>query len=195
MKRTTLILGFLLMCGAAYMVSKVFAPTPTVKPVVRVPVITQHDEPAAPVVRSRPAPVKAPVAKDNDAKVAMDKRFAELRDEGRMIREQLLKSDPKAAQAYQNLGQNPEYQALISRRRLLEGNWSGATDAERQSILNEVNSIRQQTVGLVLTELSRLNSQPAQPQTLQTGLSREGGQKTQQPAAPTAPPPPPIIYM
>jgi hypothetical protein len=195
MKRTTLILGFLLMCGAAYMVSKVFTPTPTVKPVVHVPVIAQHDEPAAPVVRARPVPVKAPVAKDTEAKAALDKRFTELRDEGRMIRDQLMKSEPKAAQAYQSLGQNPDYQALVSRRRLLEGNWAGATDAERQSIVNEINAIRQQTVGMVLTEIARLNSQPAQPQTFQTGLIREGGQKGQQPAAPAAQPPPPIIYM
>lgn len=194
MKRSTIVLGLLLMCGAAYLVSKVFTPTPTVKPVIRVPVVTRT-EPAPTVVRERPVAVKAMVAKESEAKVVMDKRFAELRDEGRMIRDQLMKSEPKAAQAYQNLGQNPDYQALISRRRMLEGNWAGATDAERQSILNEINAIRQQTVGMVLTELSRLNSQPAQPQTLQTGLTREGS-RSQQPAAPAAPPPPPpIIYM
>ena len=110
-----------------------------------------------------------------------------------MIRDTLMKTEPKANQAYDNLGKNPDYQALVARRRVLENSWGQASDAERQAIVNEVNAIRQQTVGMVLTELARLNSQPAvQPQTTLTPVN--GGSATSK-TPQAAPPPPPIIYM
>jgi hypothetical protein len=107
-----------------------------------------------------------------------------------MIRDTLMKSEPKANQAYDNLGKNPDYQALVNRRRLLESTWGQASEAEKQAIVNEVNAIRQQTVGMVLMEISRLNSQPvAQPV-----APSANGSSTQR-AAPQPAPPPPIIYM
>ncbi len=194
MSRLTIVVGLLIMCGAAYLASKIFAPLPVAKPGVRPPVVVRAEPEPAVVARPRPAPVAAPVAKATEVTAASEKRFAELRDEGRAIREALMKSEPKAGQAYQNLRQDPGYTALVERRRLLESNWAGATEAERQMILNEVNSIRQQTTGMVMMELAKLNSQPAQAQpqpnagrvdTLTRGASPQ--------AAP--PPPPPIIYM
>jgi hypothetical protein len=140
--------------------------------------------------------VVAPVVnREPEVRTALETRFSELREEGRVIRDTLMKSEPKANQAYDNLGKNPEYQALVARRRLLEGTWGQASEAEKQSIVNEVNAIRQQTVGMVLMEISRLNSQPvAQPQQLQlTGSSSSRGNTPQ--AAPQPAPPPPIIYM
>ena len=193
MNRSTIIFGLLIMCGAAYLASKIFAPLPVAKPVVRGPA-APRPEPAPQVTRPRPAPVAAPVAKSPEVRSALETRFAELREEGRVIRDNLMKSEPKANQAYDNLGKNPEYQALVARRRLLEGTWGQASEAEKQSIVNEVNAIRQQTVGMVLMEISRLNTQPAaQPQQLQlTGSSSSRGNTPQ--AAPQ-PAPPPIIYM
>ena len=194
MNRSTLIFGLLIMCGAAYLASKIFAPLPVAKPSVRVPTVART-EPAPQVVRPRPALVAAPVvAKQPEVRTVLETRFTELREEGRVIRDNLMKSEPKANQAYDNLGKNPEYQALVARRRLLEGTWGQASEAEKQSIVNEVNAIRQQTVGMVLMEISRLNTQPtAQPQQLQlTGSSSSRGNTPQ--AAPQ-PAPPPIIYM
>lgn len=192
MSRSTIILGLLIMCGAAYLASKVFAPTPTVKPVVRVPVVTRT-EPVERVVRERPAPV-APVAKVAAVQDAQQKRFTELREEGRQIRQMLAETEPLSGQAYQNAGQRQDYQALVARRRLLETNWNNATEAERQSIINETNSIREATIAIVLTELATLKNaprvQPAPANGAPTTLTR--GASTQQ-AAP--PPPPPIIYM
>jgi hypothetical protein len=195
MNRSTIIFGLLIMCGAAYLASKIFAPLPVAKPVVRAPA-TPRTVPAPQAVRSRPAPVVAPVVnREPEVRTALETRFSELREEGRVIRDTLMKSEPKANQAYDNLGKNPEYQALVARRRLLEGTWGQASEAEKQSIVNEVNAIRQQTVGMVLMEISRLNSQPvAQPQQLQlTGSSSSRGNTPQ--AAPQPAPPPPIIYM
>lgn len=191
MNRSTIVLGLLIMCGAAYLVSKVFAPAPTVKPVVRVPVVTRA-EPAPRVVRERPVPVSTPVAKQVEAKPEIETRFTELREEGRMIRETLMKTEPKANQAYDNVGRNPEYQALVARRRLLEGGWGQAGEAEKLAIVNEVNAIRQQTVGMVLAELARLNSPPTQPAAAPAAANAPAprGNQTPPPAAP-----PPIIYM
>ena len=104
-----------------------------------------------------------------------------------MIRDTLMKSEPKANQAYDNVGRSPDYQALVNRRRFLEGTWGQASDAEKQAIVDEVNAIRQQTVGMVMMEISRLNTQPvAQPVAPQSQRSN---------AAPAPAPPPPIIYM
>lgn len=195
MNRSTIIFGLLIMCGAAYLASKIFAPLPVAQPSTRVPT-APRPLPAPPVVRPRPAPVVAPVvAKQPEVRTVLETRFSELREEGRVIRDTLMKSEPKANQAYDNLGKNSQYQALVARRRLLEGTWGQASEAEKQSIVNEVNAIRQQTVGMVLMEISRLNSQPvAQPQQLQlTGSSSSRGNTPQ--AVPQPAPPPPIIYM
>jgi hypothetical protein len=192
MNRSTVIFGLLIMCGAAYLASKIFAPLPVAKPVVRAPA-TPRTVPAPQAVRPRPAPVVAPVVnREPEVRTALETRFSELREEGRVIRDSLLKSEPKANQAYDNLGKNPEYQALVARRRLLEGTWGQASEAEKQSIVNEVNAIRQQTVGMVLMEISRLNSQPAQP----VAQPNAGAPQTQRGnAAPPPAAPPPIIYM
>ncbi len=189
MSRSTIIFGLLIMCGAAYLASKIFAPLPVAKPVVRAPAAPRA-EPAPQAVRPRPAPVVAPVVnRESEVRAALETRFTELREEGRIIRDTLMKSEPKANQAYDNLGKNPEYQALVARRRLLEGTWGQASEAEKQSIVNEVNAIRQQTVGMVLMEISRLNSQPvAQP-------NASAPQAQRGPATPQPAPPPPIIYM
>jgi hypothetical protein len=194
MNRSTLIFGLLIMCGAAYLASKIFAPLPVAKPSVRVPTVART-EPAPQVVRPRPAPVAAPVvAKQPEVRTVLETRFNELREEGRVIRDSLMKSEPKANQAYDNIGKNPEYQALVARRRLLEGTWGQAGDAEKQAIVNEVNAIRQQTVGMVMMEISRLNTQPvAQPQQLQPANGDNSAQRGN--SAPQAAPPPPIIFM
>ncbi|PAZ01840.1 MAG: hypothetical protein CAK89_08025 [Opitutia bacterium AMD-G3] len=190
MNRSTIIFGLLIMCGAAYLASKIFAPLPVANPVVRTPA-APRTQPAPQAVRPRPAPVVAPVVnREPEVRTALETRFTELREEGRVIRDNLMKSEPKANQAYDNVGRNPDYQALVARRRLLESTWGQASEAEKQAIVNEVNAIRQQTVGMVLMEISRLNSQPvAQPV-----APSANGSSTQR-AAPQPAPPPPIIYM
>ena len=187
MNRSTVIFGLLIMCGAAYLASKIFAPLPVAQPSTRVPT-APRPAPAPPVVRPRPAPVVAPVvAKQPEVRTVLETRFNELREEGRMIRDTLMKSEPKANQAYDNVGRSPDDQALVNRRRFLEGTWGQASDAEKQAIVDEVNAIRQQTVGMVMMEISRLNTQPvAQPVAPQSQRSN---------AVPAPAPPPPIIYM
>ena len=79
------------------------------------------------------------------------------------MREALMASDPKAAQAYQSLSQRPDYRGLIDRRHQIEAAWANAPESEREGMLNEMNNLRQQGVGLILAEIQRINSLPPAP--------------------------------
>ena len=52
----------------------------------------------------------------------MEERFSDLKEEGRRVRETLLASDPKAAQAYNEVVRRPEYRALLDRRHQMPSN-------------------------------------------------------------------------
>jgi hypothetical protein len=111
---------------------------------------------ATPIVREAPAQSKT------EAKRAqMEERFADLKEEGRRVRQTLIESDPKAAQAYNEVARRPEYRALLDRRHQIEAAWAAAPENEREGMLNEMNSLRQQGFALILGEIQRMNSQPA----------------------------------
>jgi hypothetical protein len=139
---------------------------------------------ATPIVREAPAQSKT------EAKRAqMEERFADLKEEGRRVRQTLIESDPKAAQAYNEIVRRPEYRALLDRRHAIEAAWASAPENEREGMLNEMNSLRQQGFALILGEIQRLNSQPESttiqrvaPGTLQ--LMPSSGAPAPTPAAP-----------
>jgi hypothetical protein len=141
-------------------------------------------KPTPPVVRETPA------ASQTDAKRAqMEERFTDLKEEGRRVRQTLIESDPKAAQAYNEIVRRPEYRALLDRRHQIEAAWASAPENERDGMLNEMNSLRQQGFALILGEIQRLNSQPesttiqrVSPGTLQ--LTPSSGAPAPTPAAP-----------
>jgi hypothetical protein len=93
----------------------------------------------------------------------MEERFNDLKEEGRRVRQTLLESDPKAAQAYNEVVRRPEYRALLDRRHQIEAAWAKAPENEREGMLNEMNSLRQQGFTLILGEIQRLQSQPPSP--------------------------------
>jgi hypothetical protein len=113
----------------------------------------------APVVRSAPA---AP-SQMSAQRAKMEERFSDLKEEGRRVRETLLASDPKAAQAYNEVVRRPEYRALLDRRHQIEAAWAAAPEKDRDGMLTEMNSLRQQGFTLILGEIQRLQSQPATP--------------------------------
>ncbi|MEY4818682.1 MAG: hypothetical protein RLZZ23_1455 [Verrucomicrobiota bacterium] len=137
----------------------------------------------APVVRSAPA---APIQMTAQ-RAKMEERFTELKEEGRRVRETLLASDPKAAQAYNEVVRRPEYRALLDRRHQIEAAWAAAPEKDRDGMLTEMNSLRQQGFTLILGEIQRLQSQPAAP--------TANGATTSAPAAASAPAPAaPIVF-
>ena len=135
---------------------------------------------------SRPAP-EAP-AKTSAQRAQMEERFNDLKEEGRRVRQTLIDSDPKAAQAYNEVIRRPEYRALLDRRHEIEAAWAKAPENERDGMLNEMNSLRQQGFTLILGEIQRLQSQPSTPTT-------SPSPKTSTPsAAPAAAPAPPVVF-
>jgi len=137
----------------------------------------------APVVRSAPAAPSQMTAQ----RAKMEERFTELKEEGRRVRETLLASDPKAAQAYNEVVRRPEYRALLDRRHQIEAAWAAAPEKDRDGMLTEMNSLRQQGFTLILGEIQRLQSQPAAP--------TANGATTSAPAAASAPAPAaPIVF-
>ena len=136
-----------------------------------------------PVVRSAPA---AP-SQMSAQRAKMEERFSDLKEEGRRVRETLLASDPKAALAYNEVVRRPEYRALLDRRHQIEAAWAAAPEKDRDGMLNEMNSLRQQGFTLILGEIQRLQSQPAEP--------TANGVTTSAPAAASAPAPAaPVVF-
>ena len=131
---------------------------------------------SAPVVRSAPADPSKMTAK----RAQMEERFVDLKEEGRRMREALMSSDPKAGLAYQSLSQRSDYRELLDRRHKIEAAWPNAPEGERDAMLNEMNRLRQQGVGLILTEIQRIHSLPIAPLT-------GAPQATAPPSAPPAP--------
>ena len=136
---------------------------------------------------SRPAP-EAP-AKMSAQRAQMEERFNDLKEEGRRVRQTLLESDPKAAQAYNDVVRRPEYRALLDRRHQIEAAWAKAPENEREGMLNEMNNLRQQGFTLILGEIQRLQSQPSAP------ASNAAPSPTSAPSAAPAPAPaPPVVF-
>ncbi|MFM8550040.1 MAG: hypothetical protein ACKOBS_05130 [Verrucomicrobiota bacterium] len=135
---------------------------------------------------SRPAP-EAP-AKTSAQRAQMEERFNDLKEEGRRVRQTLLDSDPKAAQAYNEVVRRPEYRTLLDRRHEIEAAWATAPENEREGMLKEMNSLRQQGFTLILGEIQRLQSQPSTPTT------SPAPRPTTPSDAPAAAPAPPVVF-
>ena len=187
--RKTLLILFLL-AAVGFGAWRAFAPTPPSKnPMERMKTASPIEtvrvaKPVAPapVVRSAPAAPSQMTAQ----RAKMEERFSDLKEEGRRVRETLLASDPKAAQAYNEVVRRPEYRALLDRRHQIEAAWAAAPEKDRDGMLNEMNSLRQQGFTLILGEIQRLQSQPAAPVA--------NGATTSAPAAAPAAPAAPVVF-
>lgn len=191
MRKTLLALCLLAVIGLGAW--RFLAPAPAAKsPIERLksasPVETVR---TAKPVQSVAAPRSTPVAPDKISaqRAQMEERFNDLKEEGRRVRQTLLESDPKAAQAYNDVVRRPEYRALLDRRHQIEAAWAKAPENEREGMLNEMNSLRQQGFTLILGEIQRLQSQPSAP------ASNAAPSPTSAPSAAPAPAPaPPVVF-
>jgi hypothetical protein len=191
MRKTLLALCLLAVIGLGAW--RFLAPAPAAKsPIERLksasPVETVR---TAKPVQSVAAPRSTPDAPDKISaqRAQMEERFNDLKEEGRRVRQTLLESDPKAAQAYNDVVRRPEYRALLDRRHQIEAAWAKAPENEREGMLNEMNSLRQQGFTLILGEIQRLQSQPSAP------ASNAAPSPTSAPSAAPAPAPaPPVVF-
>lgn len=140
---------------------------------------------------SAPRPEVAAPEKSSARRAQMEERFNDLKEEGRRVRQTLLESDPKAAQAYNEVVRRPEYRALLDRRHQIEAAWATAPENEREGMLNEMNSLRQQGFTLILGEIQRLQSQPSAPA---PAAAATPAQPTSLPAGSTPAPAPPVVF-
>ena len=191
MRKTLLALCLLAVVGLGAW--RFLAPAPAAKsPIERLksasPVETVRTaKPVQTVAAPRSTP-DAP-AKLSAQRAQMEERFNDLKEEGRRVRQTLLESDPKAAQAYNDVVRRPEYRALLDRRHQIEAAWAAAPENEREGMLNEMNSLRQQGFTLILGEIQRLQSQPSAP------ASNAAPSPTSAPSAAPAPAPaPPVVF-
>jgi hypothetical protein len=138
---------------------------------------------------SAPRPAPETPAKMSAQRAQMEERFNDLKEEGRRVRQTLLESDPKAAQAYNEVVRRPEYRALLDRRHQIEAAWAKAPENEREGMLNEMNSLRQQGFTLILGEIQRLQSQPPAPTAGGTSAPTSAPA-----AAPAATPAAPVVF-
>ena len=188
MRKTLLALCLLAVIGLGAW--RFLAPAPAAKsPIERLksasPVETVRTaKPVQTVAAPRSTP-DAP-AKLTAQRAQMEERFNDLKEEGRRVRQTLLESDPKAAQAYNDVVRRPEYRALLDRRHQIEAAWAKAPENEREGMLNEMNSLRQQGFTLILGEIQRLQSQPAAPVA--------NGATTSAPAPAPAAPAAPVVF-
>jgi hypothetical protein len=128
MRKTLLALCLLAVIGLGAW--RFLAPAPAAKsPIERLksasPVETVR---TAKPVQSVAAPRSTPDAPDKISaqRAQMEERFNDLKEEGRRVRQTLLESDPKAAQAYNDVVRRPEYRALLDRRHQIEAAWAKA---------------------------------------------------------------------
>ena len=191
MRKTLLALCLLAVVGLGAW--RFLAPAPAAKsPIERLksasPVETVRTaKPVQTVAAPRSTP-DAP-AKLTAQRAQMEERFNDLKEEGRRVRQTLLESDPKAAQAYNDVVRRPEYRALLDRRHQIEAAWAKAPENEREGMLNEMNSLRQQGFTLILGEIQRIQSQPSAP------ASNAAPSPTSAPSAAPAPAPaPPVVF-
>ncbi|MEY4086640.1 MAG: hypothetical protein RLZZ405_828, partial [Verrucomicrobiota bacterium] len=150
-----------------------------------------------PAKREKPSAVVAPPAKEEPpAAAVLEARFTDFREEGRRLRQLLAESDPKAGQAFQNASQSPDYRVLTERRHELERAWGGASDAEKETILAEMNAIRERTTGMVMMELAKLNAPPTAAPVVPPSRPEASQRTDATPANATkAPATPPVVIM
>lgn len=192
MRKTLLVLALL---GAVGFGSwRFLAPAPAVKsPLERLKVANPVEavraprRPATTVAREVPAAAIPP--KFEAQRAQMEERFNDLKEEGRRVRQALIDSDPKAAQAYSAISAGPEYRALLDRRHQIEAAWAAAPEGEREAMLTEMNSLRQQGFTLILAEIQRVRSQPEAAPLQRIAPSQDTPGVATPAAAPAASPP------
>ncbi len=158
-----LLLGAATIVGAYRLLeSPAAAKSPTERLKTASPLETIHLPRTTTLVPSSVPP--APASSKAEAKRAqMEERFTDLKEEGRRIRQALIETDPKAALAYQAISQRPEYRQVIEQRHQIEAAWENAPEGERDAMLAQMNSLRQQGLAMVLMEINRVNALPATP--------------------------------
>ena len=138
------------------------------------------------------------LAKQSKPVGELDAKFATWRDDGRKAVEDMFGGDrQKIGDAFRVAMQNEEFKSNFGRMRELENQYRSATDDQKQSIMDELSTIRNRGLGM-LKQAGAGAPSTATPNVTITGPGvvnpGNGAAPAAAPAAPAPAPAPPIVF-
>jgi hypothetical protein len=138
------------------------------------------------------------LAKQSKPVAELDAKFATWRDDGRKAVEDMFGGDrDKIGNAFRVAMANDEFRANYGRMRELESQYRSATDDQKQSIMDELGSVRSRGLGMLKQAGSGAPATAAPTVTI-TGAGvvnpGNGAAPAAAPAAPAPAPAPPIVF-
>ena len=138
------------------------------------------------------------LAKQSKPVAELDAKFATWRDDGRKAVEDMFGGDrQKIGDAFRAAMANDEFKANFGRMRELENQYRSATDDQKQSIMDELSTIRNRGLGMLKQAAAGAPS-TATPNVTITGPGvvnpGNGAAPAAAPAAPAPPPAAPVVF-
>ncbi len=138
------------------------------------------------------------LAKQSKPVAELDAKFATWRDDGRKAVEDMFGGDrQKIGDAFRAAMANDEFKANYGRMRELESQYRSATDDQKQSIMDELATVRSRGLGMLKQAAAGAPS-TATPNVTITGPGvvnpGNGAAPAAAPAAPAPAPAPPIVF-
>jgi len=138
------------------------------------------------------------LAKQSKPVAELDAKFATWRDDGRKAVEDMFGGDrEKIGNAFRVAMANDEFRANYGRMRELESQYRSATDDQKQSIMDELGSVRSRGLGMLKQAGSGAPATAAPTVTI-TGAGvvnpGNGAAPAAAPAAPAPPPAAPVVF-
>ena len=165
MKKTSLLITLAFCVAIGFLIARLTgtAPTPAPLPVKTEPIV-EAPKPApkpAPVVATKPAtPTQTKRPPMDEATKARFKAFGE--ETKKMALDLAGGDEKKLGLAFRNGMSNPASQDLFRRgREIGEAFRAAETDAEREALMADVQSLREQGLGILKAELDQLDAAPA----------------------------------
>jgi len=164
MKKTSLFITLAFCVAIGFLIARLTSPSPAPAPAkVEAPVV------ATPAPAPKPAPVvtSKPAAPTPSKRPPMDEatkaRFKAFGEETKKMALDLAGGDEKKlGMAFRNGMTNPASQDLFKRgREIGEAFRAAETDAQREALMADVQSLRDQGLGILKAELDKLDAAPA----------------------------------
>jgi len=135
------------------------------------------------------------LAKQSKPVAELDAKFATWRDDGRKAVEDMFGGDrDKIGNAFRVAMANDEFRANYGRMRELESQYRSATDDQKQSIMDELGSVRSRGLGMLKQAGSGAPATAAPTVTITGGGVVNPGNGAAPDAAPVPAPAPPIVF-
>jgi hypothetical protein len=162
MKKTSLFITIAFCVAIGFLIARLTSPAPTPAkvetPVVAKPVAAPKPAPVVAAQTAAPAPSKRPPMDE-----ATKARFKAFGEETKKMALDLAGGDEKKlGQAFRNGMTNPASQDVFKRgREIGEAFRAAETDAQREALMADVQSLREQGLGILKAELDKLDADPA----------------------------------